>query len=49
MAILGAPDVADEDIRRATATSVNVASTYLGFRWIDRLGRRKLAIGGAPG
>jgi MFS transporter, SP family, arabinose:H+ symporter len=26
-----------------------VASTYLGFRWIDRIGRRKLAIGGYSG
>ena len=30
-------------------TAVNVASTYLGFRWIDTLGRRKLAIGGFSG
>jgi MFS family permease len=30
-------------------TAVNVASTYLGFRWIDSLGRRKLAIGGYAG
>ena len=30
-------------------TAVNVASTYLGFRWIDRFGRRKLAIGGYTG
>jgi MFS transporter, SP family, arabinose:H+ symporter len=30
-------------------TAVNVASTYLGFRWIDKLGRRKLAIGGYTG
>jgi sugar porter (SP) family MFS transporter len=28
---------------------VNVASTYLGFRWIDKFGRRKLAIGGYAG
>ena len=28
---------------------VNVASTYLGFRWIDKFGRRKLAIGGYTG
>ena len=27
-------------------TAVNVASTYLGFRWVDKFGRRKLAIGG---
>jgi MFS transporter, SP family, arabinose:H+ symporter len=30
-------------------TAVNVASTYLGFRWIDTFGRRKLAIGGYTG
>jgi sugar porter (SP) family MFS transporter len=30
-------------------TAVNVGSTYLGFRWIDRFGRRKLAIGGFAG
>ena len=30
-------------------TAVNVASTYLGFRWIDKFGRRKLAIGGYAG
>src|SRR6202012_2861538 len=29
--------------------SVNVASTYLGFRWIDKFGRRKLSIGGYTG
>ncbi|MBO0834033.1 MAG: sugar porter family MFS transporter [Actinobacteria bacterium] len=33
----------------AIMTAVNVASTYLGFRWIDKLGRRKLAIGGFAG
>jgi sugar porter (SP) family MFS transporter len=33
----------------AIMTAVNVASTYLGFRWIDKLGRRKLAIGGFSG
>jgi MFS transporter, SP family, arabinose:H+ symporter len=33
----------------AIMTAVNVASTYLGFRWIDRFGRRKLAIGGYAG
>jgi MFS transporter, SP family, arabinose:H+ symporter len=33
----------------AIMTAVNVASTYLGFRWIDRFGRRKLAIGGFAG
>src|SRR5215470_2390307 len=30
-------------------TAVNVASTYLGFRWIDKFGRRWLAIGGYTG
>jgi len=30
-------------------TAVNVASTYLGFRWIDSFGRRKLAMGGYAG
>ena len=33
----------------AIMTAVNVASTYLGFRWIDKIGRRKLAIGGYAG
>jgi MFS transporter, SP family, arabinose:H+ symporter len=33
----------------AIMTTVNVAATYLGFRWIDRAGRRKLAIGGYAG
>jgi sugar porter (SP) family MFS transporter len=33
----------------AIMTSVNVASTYLGFRWIDKFGRRKLSIGGYTG
>jgi SP family arabinose:H+ symporter-like MFS transporter len=33
----------------AIMTSVNVASTYLGFRWIDKYGRRALAIGGYTG
>lgn len=33
----------------AIMTAVNVASTYLGFRWIDSFGRRKLAIGGYTG
>jgi len=33
----------------AIMTAVNVAATYLGFRWIDKLGRRKLAIGGYTG
>jgi MFS transporter, SP family, arabinose:H+ symporter len=30
-------------------TAVNVASTYLGFRWIDKYGCSKLAIGGYTG
>jgi MFS family permease len=30
-------------------TGINAASTYLGFRWIDKYGRRKLAIGGYAG
>ena len=30
-------------------TTVNVASTYLGFRWIDKFGRRWLAIAGYTG
>ncbi len=30
-------------------TAVNVASTYLAFRFIDRIGRRKLAMGGYTG
>jgi sugar porter (SP) family MFS transporter len=33
----------------AIMTAVNVAATYLGFRWIDKFGRRKLAIGGYAG
>jgi MFS transporter, SP family, arabinose:H+ symporter len=33
----------------AIMTTVNVASTYLGFRWIDKFGRRWLAIGGYTG
>jgi SP family arabinose:H+ symporter-like MFS transporter len=33
----------------AIMTAVNVASTYLGFRWIDKFGRRWLAIGGYTG
>jgi MFS family permease len=33
----------------AIMTTVNVAATYLGFRWIDRYGRRPLAIGGYLG
>jgi MFS family permease len=30
-------------------TAVNVAATYFAFRWIDRKGRRKLAMGGYIG
>jgi hypothetical protein len=30
-------------------TAVNVAATYLGFRWIDKFGRKALAIGGYTG
>ena len=30
-------------------TAVNVAATYFGFRYIDRIGRRRLAIGGFIG
>ena len=30
-------------------TAVNVAATYFAFRWIDNLGRRKLAFGGFSG
>jgi sugar porter (SP) family MFS transporter len=30
-------------------TAVNVASTYLGFRWIDKFGRRTLAMWGYAG
>ena len=33
----------------AIMTAVNVASTYLGFRWIDKFGRRKLSMGGYTG
>jgi sugar porter (SP) family MFS transporter len=33
----------------ALMTAVNVAATYLAFRYIDRIGRRKLAIGGYLG
>ncbi len=33
----------------AMLTVVNVAATYFAFRWIDRIGRRKLAIGGYIG
>jgi MFS transporter, SP family, arabinose:H+ symporter len=30
-------------------TAVNVAATYLGFRWIDKFGRKVLSIGGYTG
>ncbi len=30
-------------------TAVNVASTYLGFRWIDKFGRKLLSMGGYTG
>ncbi|HET9060611.1 MAG TPA: sugar porter family MFS transporter [Acidimicrobiales bacterium] len=33
----------------AIMTAVNVASTYLAFRFIDKIGRRKLAMGGYAG
>jgi MFS family permease len=33
----------------AIMTAVNVAATYLGFRWIDKFGRRVLAMGGYTG
>lgn len=33
----------------AIMTAVNVAATYLGFRWIDKYGRKMLAIGGYTG
>jgi sugar porter (SP) family MFS transporter len=33
----------------AIMTAVNVAATYLAFRYIDRIGRRKLALGGFAG
>jgi MFS family permease len=33
----------------ALIAAVNVAATYFAFRFIDRLGRRKLAIGGFGG
>ena len=33
----------------AIMTAVNVASTYLGFRWIDKFGRRKLSMSGYAG
>lgn len=33
----------------AIMTAVNVAATYLAFRYIDRIGRRRLAMGGYAG
>ena len=33
----------------AIMTAVNVAATYLGFRWIDKFGRKFLSIGGYTG
>jgi SP family arabinose:H+ symporter-like MFS transporter len=33
----------------AIMTAVNVAATYFGFRYIDKIGRRKMAIGGYIG
>ena len=33
----------------AMLTVVNVGATYFAFRWIDRIGRRKLAVGGYIG
>src|SRR5262249_34838672 len=33
----------------AIIATVNVAATYFAFRFIDRLGRRKLSIGGFAG
>jgi MFS transporter, SP family, arabinose:H+ symporter len=47
-ATLVATTVAGVEIT-AIMTSVNVASTYLGFRWIDKFGRRVLAMGGYTG
>jgi hypothetical protein len=29
--------------------AVNVVATYFAFRWIDKFGRRPLAIGGSAG
>lgn len=29
--------------------AVNVVATYFGFRWIDKIGRRPLALGGYAG
>jgi MFS transporter, SP family, arabinose:H+ symporter len=36
-------------ISAAILGAVNVIATYFGFRWIDKMGRRKLAIGGYVG
>jgi SP family arabinose:H+ symporter-like MFS transporter len=47
-ATLVATTVAGVEIT-AIMTTVNVAATYLGFRWIDKFGRRKLSIGGYIG
>jgi sugar porter (SP) family MFS transporter len=33
----------------AIIAAVNVIATYFAFRWIDRIGRRKLAMGGYAG
>lgn len=33
----------------AILAAVNVVATYFGFRWIDKMGRRRLAIGGYIG
>jgi MFS transporter, SP family, arabinose:H+ symporter len=33
----------------AIMTAVNVAATYLGFRYLDRIGRRKLSMAGYSG
>jgi SP family arabinose:H+ symporter-like MFS transporter len=33
----------------AILAAVNVLTTYFGFRWIDRIGRRPLALGGYMG
>ena len=33
----------------AIMTAVNVASTYIGFRYIDRVGRRKISMAGYTG
>ena len=33
----------------AIMTAVNVAATYLGFRWIDKFGRKLLSMGGYTG